>query len=257
MAMKITFHRNPAERTRLEKFLRRFILPPHKPVALPWGRWSVREDRIKRTFPVRFFIWETLPDWFNHSIKRRWKDARLWIRYRTTDKYHVLKMDLKPGYYDPDTRMLQAVFQILQDYVEIELASMHDVVSDGDASESTGNFLKRLGRKIASRRKRNDRNPESGLAYLDWEINETGGNQASDAAEKKELYLWWTQYRPARLNPYDTPMIPLERNGPIFNQPPGTNREAYKLIHNLENLYHAEDENMLIRLMKIRSSLWT
>jgi hypothetical protein len=44
-----------------------------------------------------------------------------WIRYRTFDKYHVVKTDLKPGYCDIDERMFRACFALLGQFVELEL----------------------------------------------------------------------------------------------------------------------------------------
>lgn len=49
------------------------------------------------------------------------KDLIWWVRYRTTNRFHVLKIgSLKPGWWDADTRILHASFALLEDYVERE-----------------------------------------------------------------------------------------------------------------------------------------
>lgn len=44
-----------------------------------------------------------------------------WIRHRTTNKYHIVKLDVAPGYSDIDERMLQACFALLCEFVENEV----------------------------------------------------------------------------------------------------------------------------------------
>jgi hypothetical protein len=58
--------------------------------------------------------------WFYDAVCRMVKDARDWILYRTVYKYHVVRLDLKPGRYDVDHRMLYACFGLLSEYVELE-----------------------------------------------------------------------------------------------------------------------------------------
>lgn len=252
------FHRNPAERALWEKIARRFILPPHGPRALPLGRWDTRETKLKRHYPVRWFIWETLPDFWNYKVVRKFRDTKYWFRYRTTDKYHVVKTGLKPNYYDPDTRMLHVNFQILTDFVEIELASMHLAMNGSDDDDSLKGLsrFKKLWRK---RRRRNIRDAKEGLAHLDWEISDTQGHQQSSAVEKKALYLWWTVYRKDRIDTLDHPLIWANREEDVSltNALRGANRALYKISHNLDEFYNAEDDEMLERLMRIRTSLWT
>jgi len=254
MKLKITFHRNPAERTLFEKIARRFILPPHAPRSLPIGGWEKREQRLKKAFPVRFFVWDSIPDILKYNIQNPYKRLKNWIRFRTWDRYDIVVLDISKDYHDPDTRLLYANFQILQDFVEIELAAcMHD--------EETGNTSARGFSEIFRFMKRKKlRDPARGIKHLDWEINSTTGYQSTSAQEKKVLYLWWTQWRPARLDPYVSDYF----NQPgdfdlslkaLFNRP--FNRELSDARTKLEQMYEAEDEEMLIRLMKVRRSLWT
>lgn len=46
-----------------------------------------------------------------------------WIRWRTFDRYHIVKTDLDPGYYDVDEIMFRACFALLGRFVEEELGT--------------------------------------------------------------------------------------------------------------------------------------
>ena len=252
------FHRNPSERALWEKIARRFILPPHGPRALPMGAWEKRDAKLKHHFPIRYFMWDTLPHLWNVEVYRRYRNIRGWIRYRTTDKYHIVNTGLKPNYYDPDHRMLHVNFQILKDFVEIELASMMSS-SEDDEGEDAGKFLKKFGKRLRRARRKNYRRPDLGLKHLDWEISETQGHQQEAAKEKKALYLWWTEYRENRIDTLSDPLIwaKKDEDSSFKSILKGANRELYKLSHNLDEFYAREDDEMLERLMRVRKSLWT
>jgi hypothetical protein len=47
------------------------------------------------------------------------------IRHRTVNVYHVVKLDLKPGYHDVTERMVHANFCLLAEYVEKEKPFEH------------------------------------------------------------------------------------------------------------------------------------
>lgn len=247
--MKFNPHKKPAERTRLEKLARRFILPEPSVTGLTFEAWDRRDAKLKRLYPIRWFVWETAADWLRYNIRGRYKRARDWMRFRTVDRYHILKLEMEPGYCDPDVRLLEANFQILKDFVEIELASMH-LASHPDthpAGARKVNMLSTFGKLFRKNRRRNIRDPQAGLAHLDWEIDETSGNQQECAKVQKELYLWWTVYRKERINSYDHPLT----------RDPKSEKTTFKLAADLEKFYEAEDEAMLLMLVRIRRSLWT
>lgn len=259
MKFKITFHRNPSERTRLEKIARRFILPPHPPRAMALGSWGDRDEKLKKHFPIRFFMWETFPELFEQYINRPYRDCKRWVRFRTWDKYHILKLDVSKSYHDPDYIMLHSNFQILRNYVEIELAAWSEVNNDGISDEQTSSFT-RFRKVLHGMKFKKQRNPAAGLRHLDWEIRDTSGYQQSSAKEQKALYLWWTIDRPLREEPYDSRLFDDHKDDDtsfkaIMTRP--YDKELVEARHDMEKYYDAEDEEMLIRLMKIRKSLWS
>ena len=126
--------------------------------------------------------------------------------------------------------------------------------------------------------------PEAGMEYLRWaetltneEFLEEGEkhkaeptSQAKAAKEIIQLYTWWTVTYRNRPDPYEasgwTAACEASRiaNGgrlsfsgdkdPVLKK---ASDKAHKLLQKIEADYEKEDEEMMIRLIKIRGSLWT
>jgi hypothetical protein len=213
-----------------------------KPYSLSLDDWNIWHTENKKKYPIRYFLQETLVDFYSIRILRPLQDAKWWVYYRTTRRYNVIKIKtLKPGYYDKDTQMLHACFQLLTDFVEKELAGMH---------------LHTSRYKV-----RSEQGPAAGLAYLDWEINapETQGTgQEIVAKEKRELYLWWVVSRPSRIDPWTDPSI--WGTSPDFRIDGEINDEWRRVSDKaaaLEQTYTDEDDAMLLRLITIKNNLWS
>ena len=128
------------------------------------------------------------------------------------------------------------------------------------------------------------RSAEAGMEYLRWaetltneEFLEEGEkhkaeptSQAKAAKEIIQLYTWWTVTYRNRPDPYEasgwTAACEASRiaNGgrlsfsgdkdPVLKK---ASDKAHKLLQKIEADYEKEDEEMMIRLIKIRGSLWT
>jgi hypothetical protein len=178
-------------------------------------------------------------------------------------------------------RFLPCLFNELVDFVEVELAWWH-VVWDEEARKkfkspwyATGWF-----------RWRTWRNPECGIANLEWQrslkFNEDEGFEKGDphigqptpqaikAQEILDLYTWWTTTYRNRPDPYEvsgwTAACEAQRiaNGGklSFSSPKDpvlkkAQNKAHKLLQKIEADYEKEDEAMMIRLIKVRHGLWT
>jgi hypothetical protein len=93
--------------------------------------------------------------------------------------------------------------------------------------------------------------------------------QAVAAQEIKALYLWWTQIRPVRPDAYDvsgwSDYCKSRRVGEDCtigfedrtDQDLIESKSALDRLTEIEQQYEAEDESMMIRLIKIRGHLWT
>ena len=171
------------------------------------------------------------------------------------------------------------MFNELVDFVEIEQAWHHCMWSDDAKTE----FEVPWWRK-GWLRWRTWRSPEAGMQYLKWASELTNAEfldedkkheavptyQATSAKEIIELYTWWTVTYRNRPDPYDasgwTEYCEASRiaNGGKLSWSGDKSPElkkmsdkSHKLLQKIEKAYAKEDEEMMIRLIKIRESLWT
>lgn len=247
-----------------------------------WDAWN---EKAKAYNPFRFWLAEEGLDYLQkvvyyvpdllHSIK-------YYINNRWVTRTHALTAharDIKPGNWrDVGDRFLPCLFNELVDFVEVELAWWHVVCDDEAAKEFKSPWYAR-----GWFRWRTWRNPECGIANLNWQrklvydeewIEKTDPKfgkptpQAEKAQEIFDLYYWWKLARPARPDPYDASGYTAvtekarELNGGklTWKTPPELKKEntkASKLLQKMEADYEQEDEAMMIRLIKVRHGLWT
>jgi hypothetical protein len=245
----------------------------NKPTALGWGEWEDWHAETKANRPIAYFIMETIPDkWddLKRSVTRPYNNARSWVRYRVFDKHHVIKTGLKPDYYELETRMLHGMFSMLIDFVEVQSAWMHVVFDDDEAAKRRAPWW-----SIGWTRFKAFRDPEAGLAHLRWEmtlddeklpVHERNPGQAEMAREVWELYHWWKFVRPQRPDPHDvsgwSEYCKKRSMRELFSndRDPDDRKLSMEMINHsneIEKAYDDEDEAMLIRLVKLRKSLWT
>lgn len=224
-----------------------------KPYALELHKWDEWHENAKASHPIRYYIAEeflgTLQD-IVYYIPDRINDARCYFKNRFIVRGHALTAspdDVKPGdWCDLTARLLYCSFNELVNFVEIECAWMNVVFSKEKKTELP------FWHRINVFRWAEWRSKEAGLSYLTWASkllhDESWGykpdseeygtltDQARSAIEIMELYNWWTVIRKQRPDPYrdktDNPFL-------------------------LEKTYDDEDTEMLVRLVKVRQSLWT
>jgi hypothetical protein len=238
-------------------------------------RYWLAEEGLDYAQRIVFWIPDTL-----YSIK-------YYINNRWVTRTHSLTAhprDIKPGSWsDVGNRFLPCLFNELQDFVEVELAWWHIAWSGEDEKAkykapfwASGWFRWRVWRC-----------PQAGLDNLEWQRNlrwsedECGPDsknvgkltpQAEKAQEILDLYKWWTEVYRKRPDPYDASGWTAacealrEANGggvlSMFNKngDPKLKKasdKAHKLLQKIEADYEKEDEEMMIRLIKVRHGLWT
>ena len=256
------------------------------PGALTSEGWDAWHEKAGKLHPVRYWIAEEGLDYAQkivYYIPDKLNDIRYYINNRWVSHIHRLNAhprDIRPGSWsDVGNRFLPCLFNELVDFVEIEQAWHHCMWSD----EAKTKFNVPWWRS-GWLRWRTWRCPEAGLEYLRWaetltneEFLEEGKKhlaeptyQANAAKEIIELYTWWTVTYRNRPDPYDasgwTAACEASRiaNGgrlsfssdkdPVLKK---ASDKAHKLLQKIEKDYAKEEEAMMIRLIKIRESLWT
>jgi hypothetical protein len=224
-----------------------------------------------------------LQDFVTWPIRKIY-DIKYYINNRWVTRTHSLTAharDIKPGHWcDVGNRFLPCLFNELVDFVEVESAWMHIAWgSEEDRAKYKAPFW-----ATGWFRWRTWRCPEAGIDHLDWAMTLTNsdwcepdhseyGNptpQALRAKEIKELYTWWTTVYRNRPDPYEASGwsdycgLVREANGGKFSFSSDKNPElkeisdkSHALLQKIEADYEAEDEAMMIRLIKARDSLWT
>lgn len=258
-----------------------WIRGSNKPDVATAGGWRKWREQAKKDNPVRYWMAETglqtLQDIVNWPTDQLYS-VKYYITNRWIDQSHALvahPKHIKPGdYMDFDYRILHCLFDELIDFVEIEKA-----YSNFRWHEEK---LKQLKWWQGGRwRTRTWRNAEAGIDHLKWEISLTDEEwldaeqkhlakptrQAEAAAEILELYQWWTHVYPNRPDPYEASgwsdycASKRERGIHLLEEDPDEDREKTRSMldkcKEIENQYHEEETQMLIRLIKLRGSLWT
>ena len=248
--------------------------------------WDAWYTSAAKAHPIRYWIAEEGLDHlqkFVYYIPDKLNDIRYYINNRWVSHSHALTAhprDIQPGNWsDVGNRFLPCMFNELVDFVEIEQAWHHCLWSD----EAKTEFEVPWWRK-GWLRWRTWRSPKAGMEYLRWaetltneEFLEEGEKhkaeptyQAKAAKEIIELYTWWTVTYRNRPDAYDASGWSeyceasrianggkLSWSGDKSPELKAISDAAHKKLQEIEAAYEAEDEAMMIRLIKIRGSLWT
>ena len=249
-----------------------------------WREWREEGQRLH---PIRYWIAEEALDAVQNFIW--WPidkiyDVKYYINNRWITRTHALTAhprDIKPGTWrDVGNRFLPCLFNELVDFVEVELAWWHLAWSPEERPKYNMPWW-----AVGWFRIRTWRCPQAGLDNLAWQASlvakEDMGLQPGDqgygeptyqaqkALEILALYKWWTEVYPNRPDPHDAGgwtaycNLKRENGGDFFDFEDRTPEEAemskiaLDRTYEIEQAQEQEDEEMMIRLIKIRNSLWT
>jgi hypothetical protein len=251
-----------------------------------WDNWTTAAQ-MKHNF--RYWLAEEglsyLQDFVTWPVRKIY-DVKYYINNRWVSRTHSLTAharDIKPGdWCDVGNRFLPCLFNELVDFVETESAWSHIAWGDKEARAKYDPPFWAYGWF----RWRTWRCPQAGIDHLDWAMTLTNTDwcepdhpdygkptgQAIRAKEIKELYTWWTVTYRNRPDPYDASgwtaycEASRESNGGSLWRSLGADKTpelkamsdtAHEKLREIEAAYEAEDEAMMIRLIKARDSLWT
>lgn len=257
---------------------------PHAETSKGWRLWK---EAAKESHPIRYWIVEEGLDYAQNFVY--WPidkiySVKYYINNRWVSRTHQLTAharDIRPGdWCDVGNRFLPCLFNELVDFVEIELAWWHLVWAEPQERDK----YKMPWWAVGWWRVRTWRNAQAGLDNLDWQRKlvweedhcaEGSPNigqptpQAVNAQEILDLYTWWTVERPKRVDPHEASgwsaicdrrrasgkdLLDFEDR---TKDEEDESSKALDLLHKLEEQYEQEDEDMMIRLIKVRRGLWT
>lgn len=249
-----------------------------------WDEW---EKQAKSAYPIRWWLAEEGLDILQNIvmfIPDKLYGIKYYINNRWITKTHALTAhprDIKPGTWrDVGDRFLPCLFNELQDFVEVELAWWHLAWNEADRSKYNMPWW-----AVGWWRVRTWRCPQAGLDNLEWQRqlrwkeDEVGADspelgkltpQAVKAQEILDLYNWWTETYRNRPEPMEASgwsayceAARLANGGKLSFGGDKTpelkkmSKAALKKLHKMEADYEKEDEQMMIRLIKVRHGLWT
>lgn len=255
------------------------------PGALTHSGWKKWRAEAQARHPVRYWLADEGLDYlqrFFYYIPDRLYAIKYYINNRWVTKTHALTAspsDIARGEWrDVGSRFLPCLFNELRDFVEVELAWWH-IAWEGSE------FRKKYNPPFWAAgwfRWRTWRCPQAGLDNLEWQMNLTNdwldddhpdrhkpSRQAETAKEILELYKWWTETYPNRPDPMDASgwsdyCEQIRESGRDFldfedrtDQEREQSGRALDLSNEIEDKYNKEDEEMMIRLIRIRHALWT
>lgn len=273
------------------KWVRATFANTTKPFALSLGEWKVWDREFKVAHPIVCWYTEVFLNKVQRILcmpKDMLDEVRYWGYNKFVSKPHILDTKLKSGsYHEIDERILHGLFETLVDFIEVEKAWMHVVWSDEARKRYQLPWYKRVPYFL---RWKPWRCPAAGLDYLKWEMSLVHDYtylseeerlqqhdynhptpQALAAREQYELYNWWKYDRPNRKDPMEASgwsdhckqMRGTYGNDTFSLSEDHTPQEqiqsktALDLCDSIEKNYTEQDEQMLIRLIKIRKHLWT
>lgn len=254
-----------------------------KPLAATWEDWRAWHKKAKLAHPVRYWFAEEFLGSLQNFINwpgDKLNNIRYYMVNRWVIKPHALTSSpshIKPGNWsDLSDRMLPCLFNELVNFVEIEKAA-REMWNEKTAKKYPLFWYHKLFRIP-------QRVPEAGLKYLEWETTlvyeenmcgpeEVGKPmpQALAAKEIIELYNWWTKVYSNRVDPHEASgwsdycdrkrKEDGEEMSFLSSNKTPEEQELVKTIlektSQIEKEYETEDEEMMIRLIRVRNQLWT
>lgn len=200
---------------------------PNDPPGRSWEEWH---ETVKSMHPIKYFFVKTLTFWFTVNIWNKLKDFKYWIVSYIIPSRRFHFLDLRQpqgvcdsyqwGWTDVDSKMLYAMFNLLGEYLNKE-----------DPADLTDYYS---------------------LEEIEAELNLK--RQHENLVEAKIIYNWWTAERKEDYKVMDDLLMAwVEARR---NKSPNV-EYLWQLHKQCDEEFDKKEEEMLIRLIKIRKSLWT
>lgn len=260
---------------KLFDFFRIHIFKIQKPFALSWNDWEKWDKQFKNDRPIAYLITETIPNKLNRikfNIVLPWNKLFSHIVCCYVNKIHQVNNNslVKGKYYDTDVRILHSNFTLLVEFVENQLARSNYNYYETQKSVSWIFKKSSVFRKLIK-----FSNPDSGVDLIKKTMVDKNNNSenenytpyARNLQELMRLYHWWKEVKPLQTDAYTTSGMKdfidqmNEKYGSLNGQ--SWSKSEFKkydelagLLDSLESHWLNIENDMLLSLIKIRSTLW-
>jgi hypothetical protein len=191
--------------------------------------WEDWEEKVKIMHPIRFFLIEELIPLIKIKWRRYIWEPWYWIRCHTMRRHRHHMLDLRQpkqdgadayryGWLDSDHKMVYALFNILNEFVAREMPHWH-CPSEEEIEDDSHLLTQRY-------------------KYM----------------EVKAIHYWWNVDRKRRVRYHDD-LLHKWHKARQTNDP--AEHQYWTELGNIEKDNKDKEDEMIARLLKIRSSLWT
>lgn len=219
-----------------------FNMPRHLSIC-DWDDWY---KRAKADRPIAYFVVFTMREFIEQNIIYKYDALERYIKNRYIHKTHIMPTNLEfGGSHRFNKKLINAAFIDLVRYVEKEVKFGEiEKYEEFTYTDEITTFINSLNMITPLK----DHMAEEGFA----------------AAEIMELYNWYKTIYMARLEPYKNEFyVEFEKlsNNTFFFDRNDENlsylfERGCSVAKDMEEAYNKEDEEMLIRLIKIRNELY-
>lgn len=220
--------------------------------AMPSSMWPPSDGRptwedfyakLKELFPIRYFFGRSIPTFIRrkiyYPIRRPVIDSIYWIKCHIlpSHKFHLIDIrqkksdisdvdDYRYGYREVSDRMLLACFTLLNSFVEEE---------DGGYCPTSKQ-----------------------IEEAEDDIKDCLIKQRNESIEMMAIYNWWNLDRKVDFKiKQDIKGIYYKTIKSIGNKNSKETNELWDKYNKVDQDFDSKEEEMLIRLIKIRHKLWT
>ena len=187
------------------------------------------------------------------NVFHKIRNGVYWFAYRFVSEYQyniVRLKELKPGYYNPDTRILYAMMQILTDYVENECSNMEKICHKNYDTSLTD---AQLGLKYL-----NDHiNPTKEVFGEDADLEQIKANSGVYNQVYLDVYLWWKYEYPTYEKQEDLLHDEAFKGIDFSNPSQNISNVDCSPIWDMELVHKNKKIEMLQNLIKHMDGMWT
>jgi hypothetical protein len=200
----------------------------NQPGQPTWDDW---EEKVKEMMPVRYFLVEELVPWFKLQWRKYVTDPVYWLKchFLKSHRYHMLDLRqpankefgfpaYKYGWIDSDTKISYALLNILNTFVKDEMPHKYCPSEEEVIAEP----------------------------HMQ--------HQRSAWLETKAIHYWWNVERLRQQKTHDE-LLHKWSEAHKVNAP--ETQQLWDEMKKAEQALEDKEEEMLIRMIKIRRSLWT